>query len=184
MADDATTQTAVTDDQELAKVLANMSDEEGKQQAPEAPAPETAPEAPAAPAPAEQEGGLVSATDPLMVAPPPPSVPETPPPAPAVDPQMVAPAPAPVVSAPGDLGEIKKLALDELRPIVNELELPAKDKFDALLLVIRSSDDQSLIKSAYAAANGITDPAEKAQALLDIIKEIEYFSQQGTAPTV
>lgn len=186
MADDATTQTAVTDDQELAKVLANMSDEEGKQQAPEAPAPEAVAPAPETPAPAstDQEGGLVSATDPLMVAPPPQSVPEAPQAAPAMpateEPQMVAPAPA---AAPGDLGEIKKLALDELRPIVNELELPAKDKFDALLLVIRSSDDQSLIKSAYAAANGITDPAEKAQALLDIIKEIEYFSQQGAAPT-
>lgn len=187
MADDATTQTAVTDDQELAKVLANMSDEEGKQQAPEAPAPEAAApaaEVPAAPLAADQEGGLVSAADPLMVAPPPQSAPEAPQAAPAApapeEPQMVAPAP---VSAPGDLGEIKKLALDELRPIVNELELPAKDKFDALLLVIRSSDDQSLIKSAYAAANGITDPAEKAQALLDIIKEIEYFSQQGVAPT-
>lgn len=173
MADDANTQTAVTDDQELAKVLATMSDEERKQ-ADETQAPAPVADVPAAPTTPEAPGGLVSATDPLMVAPPPTETNTTPAPTPVTPSESVA-------TPPGDLGEIKRLALNELRPIVDQLELPAEEKFDALLLVIRSSDDQSLVKTAYTAAEGITDPAKKAQALLDIVKEIEYFSQQAPA---
>lgn len=177
MEDGGTQQNApVTDDQELAKVLASMSEEAKKQEPePTAPSSETVPAPAVIPEPAAAD---TPASD----------VPTT------ADAQATADAPSsditlpnlpPLPSSPGapsipsDLDEIKKSALSELRPIVDKLDLPAEEKFEALLLVIRSSDDQSLIKAAYSAAEGITDEAKKAQALLDVVKEIEYFSSRS-----
>lgn len=76
----------------------------------------------------------------------------------------------------GDLEKIKSSALDELRPLVGKLSLSNEEKFDTLLLIIRSTDDQGLLEEAYEAAKGITDETKRAQALLDIIKEVDYFS--------
>jgi len=73
---------------------------------------------------------------------------------------------------------IKQDALDKLRPLVDELNLSPKEKFDTLLLLIRSSDDKSLISRAYEAANQIGDETAKAAALLDIVKEIDYFENK------
>lgn len=75
-----------------------------------------------------------------------------------------------------ELDKLKASALEELRPLVGKLSLPADEKFDTLLLIIRSTDDQSLLDEAHAAAKEITDDTKRAQALLDIIKEIDYFS--------
>jgi hypothetical protein len=82
-----------------------------------------------------------------------------------------------------DLTPIKNEAINELRPLVDKLDLPAEEKFDTYLLLLRSTDDRTLIAPAHAAAQNITDEAKKAQALLDIIKEIDYLSnpQQPTA---
>jgi hypothetical protein len=100
--------------------------------------------------------------------------------------QTVAPAPvvaepvaAPVIgySAPvQDLEGIKKDALLELRPLVDKLDLAPEEKFDTYLLLLRSTDDKTLIAPAHTAAQAITDETRRAQALLDIIKEIDYLS--------
>jgi hypothetical protein len=50
-------------------------------------------------------------------------------------------------------------------------------------MLIRSTDDSSLIGPAHAAAQGITDETRRAEALLDIIKEIDYLSRNNQAPT-
>lgn len=178
MADDK--KTPVTDDQELAKVLASMNEQAAAGQPPQ-PAPAGAPApapAPAGPPPVSEDIPPIPATLPPSA--PPAPAPSTPTPAPAPVPSGPGPAPMPTSAVvPGGLDDIKRQALDELRPIVSKLDLPAEEKFDALLLVIRSSDDQSLIQAAYQAAEGIADEAKKAQALLDIVKEIEYFSSQS-----
>jgi hypothetical protein len=74
-----------------------------------------------------------------------------------------------------DLSAIKQQALDKLRPLVEELDLPAQEEFDTLLLLIRSNDDKSLIPQAYAAAEQIESEANRASALLDVVKEIDFF---------
>lgn len=84
----------------------------------------------------------------------------------------------PVAAPASDLDSIKKDALEELRPLVDKLNLPADEKFDTLLLLIRSTDDQSLLGAAHTAAKAIEDEAKRAQALLDIIKEIDFFANQ------
>lgn len=98
--------------------------------------------------------------------------------APGVEkPHQKAPA-APPTDGDGELEELKNSALEELRPLVGKLKLPPEEKFDTLLLVIRSTDDQSLLEQAHAAAKEITDDTRRAQALLDVIKEIDYFSSK------
>lgn len=78
----------------------------------------------------------------------------------------------------GDLDGLKASALEELRPLVGKLKLPAKERFDTLLLIIRSTDDQSLLGQAHEAAKEIEDDTQRAEALLDVIKEIDYFSSK------
>lgn len=94
---------------------------------------------------------------------------------PADDTQSVAGMPSTGDKA---LDKIKSSALEELKPLVGKLDLPAEEKFDTLLLVLRSTDDQSLLDEAYNAAKNITDETKRAQALLDIIKEVDYFSSK------
>jgi len=137
---------SISDDQELAKVLAGVS-----QQADDALQFEETPVQTVAPAPV------------------------------AVEPAPVMPEPvaAPVIgySAPvQDLEGIKKDALLELRPLVDKLDLAPEEKFDTYLLLLRSTDDKTLIAPAHTAAQAITDETRRAQALLDIIKEIDYLS--------
>ncbi len=77
-----------------------------------------------------------------------------------------------------DLNDLKIKAVKELKPLVDKLNLSPEDRFDTLLLLIRSTDDPSLISSAHQAAQNIADQTRKAQALLDIIKEIDFFNQK------
>lgn len=77
----------------------------------------------------------------------------------------------------GDLSDIKQQALSQLSPMLGHLDQPPEEKFKTLLMMIQASDDQSLVKEAYETAQKITDEKAKAQALLDIVNEINYFTQ-------
>ena len=93
-----------------------------------------------------------------------------------VTPTPVVSAPAPAAAADPALDTIKQTALNELRPLVDKLDVSPEEKFDTYLLLLRSTDDKTLIAPAHDAAVAIVDEARRAQALLDIIKEIDYFS--------
>jgi hypothetical protein len=73
---------------------------------------------------------------------------------------------------------IKQQALQQLSPLVDHLEQSPEEKFRTTMMMIQASDDQSLIEAAYDAAQNIKDDKVRAQALLDIINEINYFTQQ------
>lgn len=176
-----TTQQPISDDQELAKALAGvLPDEPEPAISAAALGAETAPEVPAlqfeeTPAPtASQTTSQDSSTQPTQTADPAvtiPDVPEVP-----EAPEAAIPAPA---SDNSDLADIKKDALNELRPLMDKVTLPAEEKFNTYLMLIRSTDDASLIGPAHVAAQAITDEGIKAQALLDIIKEIDYLSRDS-----
>ena len=144
-------QQPISDDQELAKVLAGIN-----QQANAAAATPVATDTPAPEAPAEPEVSAPVAPEPAITTP--------------------APTPMPAPAASGDLEAIKQDALSELRPLVDKLDVSPEEKFDTYLLLLRSTDDQALIAPAHDAAKNITDEARRAQALLDVIKEIDYLS--------
>lgn len=190
---DSTSTNSITDDQELAKVLESMNQQVSSSTLPSsddaqdptpaspavtssyAPADEEAPTAETAP---ESEPEPAVEPEPTPAEPTPEPTPE-----PVVEKPVVQPS-TPTLASLGasDLDSIKKTALEELRPLVNKLDLPADEKFDTLLLLIRSTDDKSLVSAAHEAARGITDETKRAQALLDVIKEIDYFSGHSQQP--
>lgn len=84
-------------------------------------------------------------------------------------------------NTPHELIDIKQKALSDLAPLLGQLDQSPEDKFRTLMMMIQASDDQSLIKSAFEAAENIKDDKLKAQALLDIVNEINYFTQHPEA---
>jgi hypothetical protein len=77
----------------------------------------------------------------------------------------------------GDLADIKQKALGELSPLIDELDQPPEEKFRTVMMMIQASDDQSMVAKAYEIAHSIEDEKARAQALLDIVNEINYFTQ-------
>lgn len=75
-----------------------------------------------------------------------------------------------------DLLAIKQDALQALSPLVSNLEQSPEEKFRTTMMMIQASDDKSLVRVAYEAAQAITDEKVKAQALLDVVNEINYFT--------
>ena len=146
-----TNQQSISDDQELAKVLAGVSAQADN-------TPLTVADEPIVTTPVADEVAAAS-NEPVAPAEPTfsPSVP-------------VVPQPS------GDLESIKQDAIVALRPLVDKLDLEPEEKFDTYLLLLRSTDDKELIAPANEAAKAITDEARRAQALLDIIKEIDFLS--------
>ena len=100
------------------------------------------------------------------------------PPLPAEDKLPTTPAEPSVTPEAGALTDIKNKALDELRPLIERATLPVEEKFDTYLMLIRSTDDVSLIGPAHEVAQSITDETRKAEALIDIIKEIDYLTKK------
>lgn len=78
-----------------------------------------------------------------------------------------------------DLLDIKQDALQALTPLVDHLDQTPEEKFRTTMMMIQASDNHSLIKLAYEAAQHIADEKERAQALLDIVNEINYFTQNN-----
>jgi len=87
------------------------------------------------------------------------------------------PTPTPAVPNTDDLLDIKQQALQQLSPLVDHLDQSPEDRFRTTMMMIQASDNSSLIKDAYEAAGQITDEKIRAQALLDIVNEINYFTQ-------
>jgi len=98
----------------------------------------------------------------------------TPPPAASTEPPVAAPNPPP---SEDNLIAIKQQALSSLTPLVSQIDQSPEEKFKTTMMLIQASDNAALIKEAYAAANQITDEKARAQALIDVINEINYFTQ-------
>ena len=100
-------------------------------------------------------------------------------PIPPTMPATAAPMPAPAVSTDDGLLAIKNDALASLTPLVGQIDQSPEEKFKTTMMLIQASDNAQLIKEAYSAANQITDPKARAQALTDVINEINYFTQKN-----
>jgi hypothetical protein len=77
-----------------------------------------------------------------------------------------------------DLLKLKQDALKDLEPMVDKLDQTPTEKFKTVMMLIQASDNSSLVKEAYETAKKITDEKERAQALIDVINEINYFTQK------
>jgi acyl-CoA thioesterase len=148
---------SISDDQELAEVLSGISrDKDGAINYEETP----------------------SSMPPLPQLPETPEMPEMPEEMPPkLDGSNDQDKPAQTETTHNELESIKKTALQELRPLVDKLDLSPEEKFDIYLLLLRSTDDTTLIAPAHSTAQQIEDESKRAQALLDIIKEIDFLAK-------
>lgn len=139
----------------------------------------TAPEPAAAPEPSVEPEQDVAA--PAEIAQPAPE-PEPAQSEPAEDAPAEPSAPTPDNGADdaGDLTTIKQQALTQLSSIAQHLDQSPEEKFHTSMMMLQATDDQSLIRTAYEAAQAITDEKTRAQALLDVVNEINYFSQKNS----
>lgn len=154
-------QQPISDDQELAKVLAGITQQaDGADDATAADA--SVP--PVVPMPALEDPSEAPVVEEVVTV------------EPVAEPIVAEPVATPAFGGGDDLTSIKTEALSELRPLVDKLNVEPEEKFDTYLLLLRSTDDKSLIAPAHEAARNIQDEARRAQALLDIIKEIDFLS--------
>jgi hypothetical protein len=86
--------------------------------------------------------------------------------------------PAAAPAAAGDLLDLKQQALGQLAPLVSHLDQTPEEKFRTTMMMIQSTDNDALLKDAFTSAQAIPDDKARAQALLDVINEINYFTQQ------
>lgn len=85
---------------------------------------------------------------------------------------------APTNDTLDELADIKRQALQQLSPLVGHLDQSPEERFRTSLMLLQSTDDKSFIRPAYEAAQAITDEKARAQALLEIINEVDYFSNK------
>ncbi len=76
-----------------------------------------------------------------------------------------------------DLAALKQQALQQLSPLVGQLDQTPEEKFRTMMMMIQATDNKDLLSEAYSAAGMIADEKVKAQALLDVVNEINYFTQ-------
>jgi len=94
-------------------------------------------------------------------------------PAPEVPGLDASPAPAKAVYGDPDLDKVKSMALSDLRPILESVEIEAGKKFKIYKEIIDLTEDKACIELAYNAAKGIEDQKEKAEALLFVVEAVD-----------
>ena len=83
------------------------------------------------------------------------------------------PEPAKAAYGDPDLNKVKTMALSDLRPILENVDLPTEKKFKIYKDIIELTEDKACIEPAYNAAKLITDEKEKAEALLYVVEAID-----------
>ncbi len=78
------------------------------------------------------------------------------------------------------LAGMKQEALEHLEPLVGHLDQSPEETFRTTMMMIQANDNHTLIEKALQAARQIADDKARAQAMLDIINEINYFTQSDT----
>ncbi|MEI7631749.1 MAG: hypothetical protein WCJ60_00310 [bacterium] len=82
---------------------------------------------------------------------------------------------------PEDLVSMKQEALQHLQPLVDTLEQSPEEEFRTIMMMIQATDDKKMLKKALESAKKIKDDKIRAQAMLDVINEINYFTQTSQA---
>lgn len=75
-----------------------------------------------------------------------------------------------------ELELVRKAALQALAPILDEVKnMDPERKFELCMSAMRFTDNKSLAPNVLNAALEITDPESKAEALIDLITELNYL---------
>ena len=164
---DTQTDNSQVDEQELAKALAGVeatnvavaeADKKGKKVDVKLDGAETAAEAPAA-----TDEIIANAT-----------------PAPGVIDSVNGLVNATSTTGDAALDAVKTNALQDLKPLVDKLDVTAEEKFVIYQLIFKTADDPSVVEPAYNVAKQITDETKRANALLEVIKEVNSIENPDT----
>ena len=77
-----------------------------------------------------------------------------------------------------DLLAIKQKALQQIIPLISILEQPPEQLFRTIMMIIQETDNADLLEKAYDTAVKIQDEKGRAEALLAIANEINYFTSK------
>ena len=84
-------------------------------------------------------------------------------------------------SMSGDqLLHIKQEAMQKLEGLVDHIDVSPEEKFKTTMMMVQANDNPDLLGKAYEAAQDIMDDKVRADALLDVINEVNYFTQMTT----
>jgi hypothetical protein len=72
---------------------------------------------------------------------------------------------------------VKKRALQALAPLLGSLNTNPERKFEICMSALRFTDDKNLAEIALEAALSIEDNGPKAEALVELINEIDYLQK-------
>lgn len=92
-----------------------------------------------------------------------------------VDDQMIMSPLSPINTE--HLAGMKQQALEHLEPLIGHLDQSPEESFKTTMMMIQANDNHTLLEQALEQAKKIEDDKERANAMLDIINEINYFSQ-------
>lgn len=77
-----------------------------------------------------------------------------------------------------DLDKVKSMALSDLRPLLEKVDIPAEKKFMIYKDIIMLTEDKACIEPAYNAARQIMDEKAKGEALVYIVECIDKLGIQ------
>ncbi|CAN5175577.1 hypothetical protein BH09PAT3_BH09PAT3_6510 [soil metagenome] len=75
------------------------------------------------------------------------------------------------------LEDAKKQAMTALAPLIGSLDVDPEKKFEICMNTIRLTNDRELVSTALQAALSIDEENVKAEALVELINEINYLQQ-------
>ena len=79
-----------------------------------------------------------------------------------------------------DLDKVKSMALSDLRPILDKVDITPEKKFMIYKDIIELTEDKACIEPAYNAARMIVDEKTKGEALVFIVECIDKLGIQMT----
>ncbi len=77
------------------------------------------------------------------------------------------------------LNDLKKAAMHELEGLVDKIDGDPEQVFRTTMMMIQANDNHALLDRALETAKKITDDKKRAEALMDVVNEINYFSQSS-----
>ncbi len=81
---------------------------------------------------------------------------------------------------PQHLAGLKQQALEHLEPLSDHVDGTPEEIFKTTMMMIQANDNHTLLEKALEAAKNIEDDKVRAKAMLDVINEINYFSQNNS----
>lgn len=76
--------------------------------------------------------------------------------------------------------ELRDQVISSAMPLVEDQSLPAEKRFSMLMTIIEADPSIDLLRKAFSVAQSIESPVVRADALLDVVDEIDLLLEAST----